>query len=361
MSNIQEPNTRESVTEPEMIDERFAPQWSECSGIFNDGNGLSSRENEELHYRKHATIGREWGCDLSLSEYRVRATEHLNSLDANSVVELCQIDDLAVVKYNIDTGDLGIARSNDGAIKTYFRPNDIQYVVRKVKNGAWAEPAAADGFEQIPDTLLKDDPESVYLFSRLEELAMELPSQAHEIVLAFTDGQVRPERVISLLAHLGEYRFCVFELQRRVLTEAQNDRMFSLRKQIVLATASFEALERYRSRELTEFVAAGVEDKLEVLHSLWREAQAVIRDVDEFEAALDERQLIGYAMLELKILHLHQRLLNLDVKAYENRLIKSDIYLRSIIYVLAIRFQYREEQPVAPEGFFWRRIAANIS
>jgi glycerol-3-phosphate dehydrogenase len=160
---------------------------------------------------------------------------------------------------------------------------------------------------------------------------------------------------------LGEYRFCVFELQRRVLTEAQSDRMFSLRKQIVLAAASFEALERYRSRELIAAIVAGLESKLAVLQSLWSEANVMIRDADEFENALDERQLVGYAMLELKILTLHRRLLNLNVKNYEYRLRKTDIYLRSIIYLFAVRFQYKEEQIVAPEEFFWRRTAANIS
>jgi hypothetical protein len=100
---------------------------------------------------------------------------------------------VAVVKYNLDTGDLGVARGDDGAIKTFFRPNDIQYIMRKVRVGAWAEPAAADGFERATDTLsFSDHPEVTYLFSRLERLGLELPSQTHETVLALPTAMLFP-------------------------------------------------------------------------------------------------------------------------------------------------------------------------
>jgi hypothetical protein len=342
-------------------DDRFAPRWTGCIGVFNETGELNSRENEELHYRKHVVLGREWERDLSLSEYRDQAIEHLNSVDGENVIELCQAEDLAVVKYNISSGDLGIVRADDGAIKTYFRPKDFQYVLRKVNAGAWDEPAIADGFETAPDArTVSDDPDVGYLFTRLELLAATLPSVAHEVVLGFADRAIHSDDVLSMLARLGEYRFCVFELQRRVLTEAQNDAMFRYRKQVVWAVASFEALERYRSRELIEAIVAGLESKIAALQGLWVESSALIRNVDEFESALDDRQLVGYAILELRVLRIHRRLLDFVVERYERQLLKNDIYLRSIIYQLTVRFRYEEQQRVAPEEFFWRRMTKNV-
>jgi hypothetical protein len=83
-------------------------------------------------------------------------------------------------------------RRDDGLIKTFFRPNDAHYVLRKVDSGLWGEPAIADGFESsVQSSDFADDPQNFYLFSRLEELAMELPQQAHEMVAAFAESRTK--------------------------------------------------------------------------------------------------------------------------------------------------------------------------
>jgi hypothetical protein len=56
------------------------------------------------------------------------------------------------------------------------------------------------------------------------------------------------------------------------------------------------------------------------------------------EDALDWRQVLGYALLELRVLQLHRRLLELDIEAYEYRVRKSDIHLCSVFYQLAVSF-----------------------
>ena len=298
---------------------------------------------------------------MSLTEYCTRATQHLDDLGADTIVELCQAEDLAVIKYNLDTGELGIARRDDGLIKTFFRPNDVHYVLRKVDAGLWGEPAIAEGFKLTAQTPnFADDPQKLHLFERLEELALELPGQAHAVVMAFAEKLSSANELLLLLARLGEYRFIIFELQRRILTEEQSDDVFALRKKIVGAVASFEGLERYRSQELMESVKTSLEDEIKKQEHLWGQETSLITDLDEFESSLTERELIGYAMLELRVLGLHRRMPGLDLTLYEYRLRKSDIYLRSVFYQLAIRFIHRETRLVSPEGFFWRRMAENI-
>jgi hypothetical protein len=362
MLPIQKPDMSKENTTPEETARPFAPCWSGCSGVFNEGSATSSAENERIHHHKHAVVGREWGREMPITEYRDRATQHLNSLKAETIVELCQVDDLAVVKYNLDTGEVGIVRRNDGLIKTFFRPNDVNYVLRKVDSGFWGEPAIADGFvlsAQAPD--FADDPQNFHLFGRLEELAMELPNQACEMVTAFAENTPSLRDMVLLLAHLGECRFIIFEFQRRILTEAQSDAVFALRKKIVGVVASFEGLERYRSLELTEAVKESLEIEVKKQEDWWAQATTLITDIDEFESSLSEREMVGYAMSELKILQLHQRMLGIDLILLELRLHKSDINLRSVFYQIATRFNHRETRRVSPEGFFWRRMAENIN
>jgi len=358
MSNIQEPEPNFEATQDS---DRFAPRWSGCAGLFNDSEHISSRENEELHYRKHVVVGREWDREISLDQYRSLATQHLNSVDAGHVIELCQVDDQAVVKYDLESGELGIARGDDGAIKTFFRPRDVAYILRKVTSGVWGEQSLADGFEAESSLEISGDPAIAYLFGRLDNLAVELPGQAHAAVAGFADGDIAVDEMLIMLARLGEFRFCVFELQRRVLTEAQSEILFSQRKKIVGAVASFEALERYRAQALSKTLAADLETGIRAQEQLWSDAVALIETVDDLDYALDRRQVLGYALLELKVLQLHRRLLDLDVEFYDYRMRKSDIYLRNCFYQLSVGLGYQETHLVTPERFFWRQMARSIS
>ncbi len=365
MSNTPEPDGMEVSSAQEELREGeklYTPRWSGCVGLFNDGIDLDSRKNEEVHYRKHVIIGREWDEGMSLEEYRSRATEHLDDLDDETVLEFCQADDLAVVKYNLDTGELGIARRDDGSIKTFFRPNDIYYILRKVDAGAWGEPDIIDGYESgIDSSDFAGDPQKNYLFDRLEALALELPPQAHSLVATIAAGEELNEGdLVLLLARFGECRFIVYELHRRILTEEQSDLAFSLRKKIVGAVASFEALERYRNEELTGWTRVSLEGQIVKQEVLWNQAADLITNYDEFDNSLIERELIGYALLELKVLQLHRRMLTLDIPTYEQRLRRNDIHLRSVFYRLAQQFGYRSMNPVWPETFFWRQMATNL-
>jgi len=326
--------------------------------MFNEGPGIDSRQNEEAHYRKHAVIGREWGHGMSISDYRAKAMEHLNSLISDEVIELCQADDVAVVKFNLSTGELGVARRDDGTIKTFFRPSDVHYVMRKVGKGLWGSPDIVEGFYTASSaTGLAQDPEQRYLLERLEALSLEVPAQAHGVIVAFLDGAPSGSDLMSLLARLSECRFAAFELRRRVLTVEQEDFAFGLRKKIAVANASLEALERHRGQLCVETLEQGLDASIGSQMALWPEAMEVVSDHDMFETALDEREAVGFSMMELRILHFSGRLRDLHLDTWEHRVRKSDIYLRKYYYALAQRFAYRESHLVSPEDFFWRRMA----
>lgn len=363
MLNIQEPDDIKAPLEDEdqfLAAQSYTPRWSGCAGWFSEGGEKDSRKNGDAHFHKHVVIGREWDEIGSPEEYLTRAAQHLDDLNEEAVLEFCQRDDLAVVKYNLDTGELGIARRDDGLIKTFFRPNDIYYILRKVDAGYWGEPDIVDGYEHdVSLAGITGDSQKTYLFDRLEALALELPPQALAIVATVAEGE-DPNHLGLLLARFGECRFLVFELLRRILTEEQSDHVFSLRKKIVGAVASFEAVERYRSEQLIEWTKASLDTQTSKQESLWREATESLDSPEEFENSLAERELIGYALLELKILQLHGRMLPIDLTIYEQRVRRSDITLRSIFYHLAQRFKYRSVTPVSPESFFWCSMAKNL-
>jgi hypothetical protein len=180
------------------------------------------------------------------------------------------------------------------------------------------------------------------------------------MVTVFAEKAPSAEHLVLLLARLGEYRFIIFEFQRRILTGAQSDSVFTLRKKIVGATASFEGLERFRSEQLIGILKMGLEDVIKKQEKWWAQATELITDLDELENSLVGREIIGYAMLELRVLQLHRRLLDIDLTPFESRLQKSDINLRGNFYQLATRYDHREGPRVSPEGFFWRRMARNI-
>jgi hypothetical protein len=56
-------------------------------------------------------------------------------------------------------------------------------------------------------------------------------------------------------------------------------------------------LDRYRGRELTEAIAADLETSIAAQELLWRDAAMLIGNSDEFEDALDRRQVLSYALL----------------------------------------------------------------
>jgi len=329
------------MSEPEREDgyttdslDAFRPQWSECVGTFADTFAQSSRENEETHYRKHCVVGREWDQDVSITDYRDKATRHLNNVSDESVIELCQAEDFAVVKYDLETGELGIARRDDGSIKTFFRPADHSYVTRKVTAGIWGEPDIVGGFEEQPASFEFSNTETQLYYQRLEALALELGPQSHSLALAFSEGEPIARDLFSFLGRLGEYRFVAFELQRSILTEEQDEAIFNLQKKITMATASFEAIERYRANELVDLTKESLENALTSQEGLWTTANDLIKSTDQLECSLNDRRALGYALLQLKVLQIHGRLTELDVFPFEQRLKRSDIYFRNALFSL---------------------------
>ena len=349
----------EEPDEMDQISDEFVPRWTGCVGIFNQTENLDSRQNEEDHFRKHAVLGKEWGVGLSLTEYRSNAVKHLNSVEASDVVELCQAEDLAVVKFNINSGDLGIARRVDGTIKTFFRPADVQYVLRKVQSGHWGSPDIVNGFGLSPDAdAMNSDPEQRYIFSRLEVLSVEVEKQSHDVIAGFLESDSSMEGLLPLIARLAECRFLSFELRRRVLSADQEEFAFTLRRRVAVANATIEGLERYRGVELLNAIRNGIDVRLKDLRKLWFEAPELISDGEMFEDALDSRQAVAFILMELRILQYGGRFRDLDLDSYEHHARRSDIYLRKHFYTLAKRFEHHESNLVAPDDFFWRKMVS---
>lgn len=337
----------------------FTPRFQGCSGIFNPANELTSLQNEELHYRKHVILGKEWGREIPRSEYRSLAKNHLDSLDPETIIEFCQAEDLAVVKYNLDTGELGLARRDDGKIKTFFRPNDSHYILRKLDQGLWGEPDIVYGFESkdAERADFSDDPAKSYLFDRLRTLSSELESQSYSLAVNFGEGIPETNEVILLLSRLCECRFTVYELEQRILSEDQEDHVFSLNHKIIRAEATLEAVERLRREELVQTIEEGLSALIDGHKELWKNADSLVKDLESFEMALEERDKTGFIMMKLRILQIHERLLGFDLLPFEYLLRKSDLYFRKFLYPLAKSFNFKQEKHlVFPENFFWRHL-----
>ncbi len=93
-----------------------------------------------------------------------------------------------------------------------------------------------------------------------------------------------------------------------ILTEAQEKVVFALRKKISIASASFEALEQYRTEELVKSIEKGLDAAVKRQEKLWHQATQLITNGEQFENSLAERQSLSHALLELKILQIHRRM-----------------------------------------------------
>jgi len=334
----------------------FIPRWEQCVEAFADESGLSSQENEQHHYLKHVVGGAEWIPELSLQEYCILAQQHLNTHDHETVIELCQVEDQSVVKYNLDTGELGIARRRDGKIKTFFRPGTFSYVVRKLEQGLWGNPDIVNGYTKEDNPVsFDDDIEKVYLYNHLQSLALDLPETADMLLVNFTGRQLNPEKTILLLAHIAQCRFYSYELEQRILTEDQEDAVEELERIFLRAAVIFDVIERTDISLLTKSVQQGIEEKIRRNETLWKSADSLILESEDLETALMERDLIGFAMMELRIMQRYDHLPDFSLHLFSHRLRKSDIYLHQWLYPLVKKFSYKELQLAFPEDFFWRK------
>jgi hypothetical protein len=122
-------------------------------------------------------------------------------------------------------------------------------------------------------------------------------------------GKSSPSDIFSLVGRLGEYRFVGFELQKAILTEAQEKAVYTLRKKISIA-ASFETLEQCKSEDFIQAVEVGLDRAITAQEDIWHQASQLIVNSDQREESLTARQSLGYVLLELKILQIQHRYLD---------------------------------------------------
>lgn len=339
-----------------MKDKQFIPKWKKCLGMFNGTDTLTSQENEQAHYRKHVELGKEWSDTMTLKEYRERAKKLLNSRKKSEVVEFCQVEDLAVVKCNLSTGELGIAKRDNGRIKTFFRPG-LNYVYRKLDSAQWGEPGIQDGFIDIGNTVgFDDDPEKEYLYRKLELLSISVPSLAENTVLLRTKTKTLPQtETIELLSGIGELRYYIYEIKQRILTEEQRTKVLQIHKECIRAEAAMEAIEKSHmiqtSTQITDILLKTFEDMQVIL----KESELYISSKEDLEDIVGKREKIGFALLGIRLFQIMNMIQGVQIKEIEFELKKRDLYFRKTFFKLALKYEYDSDALVYPEEFFWRK------
>lgn len=337
--------------------EIFSPRWKGCAGIFNPTDELESKDNEYLHYQKHVLTG-ELGEIISINDYRKKATGHLNGLNPDEIVEFCQADDKAVVKFNLSTGEIGVARRDKGTIKTFFLVKDFQYIINKLEKGDWGDPEIAEGFiEEDVETTFDDDPEKSFLYDRLSCLATELPIRADKILLSYIDsGNLDPEDLVVIIGQLAECQFVNYEIEQRILSQEQEKTIFALKKKFLKSEVTLEALERSNIMGVSQTIRNGINKVIELQEEFWAQAEKLVTDKDDLAIALSERDRVQFMMMGLKILRMHGRMKNVNLQPFEFRLRKSDINLQRNLYPLVVKLKFQNDTLVSPENFRWRKL-----
>jgi hypothetical protein len=337
-------------------DADFIPRWNGCLGRFNAAEGMSGEQNEQWHYYKHVKLGQEWGYEMTLAEYREKAKEHMNSNDSAFFLEFCQVEDLGVVKYNLDTGELGLARRDDGLIMTFFCPNDLAYIARKLENGLWGDPEIKDGWiEHVINTQFDDDEEKEYLYKRLAEIILVLPLRADQLFITFCEGEIDSDFLRDLLSDLGECRFLVHELYQRVMSADQEDIVHQLRKKIVRAEAVLETMEKSDLSFVNEVLVEAVDEIVALEEKFWRKNDGITNS-DDLDVSLHRKDRLGYLLKEIWILQMSYRLMEVNLQKINYRLRRNDLYCRRQLGQLVRKIGFQNTIKVAPEEFFWRRI-----
>jgi len=333
----------------------FKPRWAKCCGEFNRTDSLNGLQNLAFHHSKHVVTGNEWGKSFSVREYLDRAVHHLNSL-ADDVIELTQLENNEVVKFNLATGEVGIARPRDGLIKTFFRPGEVDYVLRKLESGIWVGPQ--DFSDEAGDMASFDShPEKAQLYAILRTLVRGLPGLVQLNAQAFEGNKVTAGvELLRILAKLGQGEFASCELQQRVLTEDQKVIVFDFCAELTRVESLLHKFEWRIGSSLVDVVETELRYLLEAQGNFWENADRVISSVEELELALERRGFLGFLMMELGVLKIDGMFDSLNLDFFKLLLLKSDIAFRVAFYRFMCKFRFPQEAKVFPKEFFWRRI-----
>ncbi|MEI6775231.1 MAG: hypothetical protein WCL18_11150 [bacterium] len=338
--------------------EKFNPQWKGCLEIFNNSGTLDAFQNAQVHYKKHVIIGKEWDVGFPFEEYIPRAKNHLNSTDEESFVEFCQIEDGAVVKCNLDTIEIGIAQKESGKIKTFFCSDNMDYIYRKLDNGLWGDPSLDQNAVKVNLNKEFDDDETKnYLFNKIYELSLSLSMRAENILIEYLQNPNLDINLITkILSDLGKCRFLCNELYSRILTEEQAVSLHTLRKKFLKAEVILEIFEQ-RINNISELIQRSIKQQILDQKNLWNNSFQDISSIDDLEIALDKRDDLSYLLIELKILNINDRFVNIDTDSIKLLAFKNDIYLKKSLYIMVDKYNYKNLTIlVYPEEFFWRKI-----
>lgn len=194
--------------------------WRRCAGRFTGPGG--GEPNASAHYRKHVLVQREWSQEqLDLRTYVARARDHL---DRDDVYEFVDLDSRAVAKFDLISGELGIANYDDGHIRTFFRPEDgPPYVERRLRRGEWI-PHALLGHAVDPREANIDDPVAREARDQIEALLTGLRTRevaALEVARLWLDvpGQISLGPVVDLVTHVEQLRAMALYVERTASTD----------------------------------------------------------------------------------------------------------------------------------------------
>jgi len=326
--------------------------------MFNENDSMTGDQNEQFHYQKHVVVGDEWGQKMSLAEYRTQAIHLLNNLDSEIILEFIQLEDRAVVKYNVQTGELAIARRDNGKIKTFYRPNDTFYLSRKLEKGEWADPLMNNDMAcDILAVDFCDDPKKTYIYEKINLLNFSVSSLSQKLYLEFCDkGDIDIIGLYNLISDLGESRFLIHDIKQRVMSEDQEKAIHDIRKNLIGPAVILEVLEKINPSIVYDAVNEVLEKEASFQEKYWPTAAENIVTADDLEYALSARDKISYIHSEIGIIQMNYRLTSVKLDRFRQRLKRSDLHLRRVIGRLSRLVNYQNPVLVAPEDFFWRQM-----
>jgi hypothetical protein len=209
--------TTELVDEPSGSPQEYIPlmpQWSGCSGRFiHRPDGI---DEAIAHYEKHVLVQGEWTSkDMpSVATYVSTAAQTLDALE--SIFEMWQPANHAVVKYDPANDLLAIGDLHGGDLRTFFRPGGSDYVLRKLRAGLWVPPPVLGC---VAHDAIVDDAPLAALFSELERAIAEADVEARAAV---AQG---PTRMLAAVASNERVDFITRRVRTQYLTSLDEARL----------------------------------------------------------------------------------------------------------------------------------------
>jgi hypothetical protein len=131
--------------------------------------------------------------------------------------------------------------------------------------------------------------------------------------------------------------------------------MFILQKKLLKGEVIMELIEKADLKKVNLELEAAIHSAIEAQKKCWSQTASFISDLNDLELALTQRDALGFAMMEIRIMQMYGRMHEVSLHAYDYDLKKSDLHLRNSLNRLSIEFGYKNSDCIFPKEFFWRK------